>query len=180
MFLTIQLVHLTCRKDNVQSPTRKEGWDLFQRTSDNSSNTRWRRIWRYFQKKKRPQTQCNYVTLLSDIIDVEPSSYEEATKKKGKENTSSRRMMSRMQYQDLKGIPYKLAMLNSYEIRHLGKTLISPNWWNQFWSNLWCWKEDKWGYLIMTSLWNFKHRAAVISDIPQKQYQEFLHKKFVN
>ena len=41
---------------------------------------------------------------LCDIIDVENSNYEEVTKKKGKENTSSRRMMSRMQYQDLKGI----------------------------------------------------------------------------
>ena len=28
MFLTIQLMHLTCRKDRVQSPTRKEGRDL--------------------------------------------------------------------------------------------------------------------------------------------------------
>ena len=37
MFLTIQLVHLTCRKDRVQSPTRKEGRDLFRRTSDDSS-----------------------------------------------------------------------------------------------------------------------------------------------
>ena len=37
MFLTIQLVHLTCRKDHVKSPTRKEGRDLFQRTSDDSS-----------------------------------------------------------------------------------------------------------------------------------------------
>ena len=37
MFLTIQLVHFTCRKDSVQLPTRKEGWDLFQRTSDDSS-----------------------------------------------------------------------------------------------------------------------------------------------
>ena len=37
----------------------------------------------------------------SDIIDVEPSSYEEVIKKKGK--TSSRRMMSRMQYRNLKG-----------------------------------------------------------------------------
>ena len=37
MFLTIQLMHLTCRKDRIQSPTRKEGWDLFQRTSDDSS-----------------------------------------------------------------------------------------------------------------------------------------------
>ena len=37
MFWTMQLVHLTCRKDRVQSPTRKEGWDLFQWTSDDSS-----------------------------------------------------------------------------------------------------------------------------------------------
>ena len=37
MFLMIQLVHLTCRKDRVQSPTRKEGWDLFQRICDDSS-----------------------------------------------------------------------------------------------------------------------------------------------
>ena len=37
IFLTIQLMHLTCRKYRVQSPTRKEGWDLFQRTSDDSS-----------------------------------------------------------------------------------------------------------------------------------------------
>ena len=37
MFLIIQLVHLTCKKDHVQSPTRKEGWDLFRRTSDDYS-----------------------------------------------------------------------------------------------------------------------------------------------
>ena len=37
MFLTIQLMHLTCRKDHVQSLTRKEGRDLFRRTSDDSS-----------------------------------------------------------------------------------------------------------------------------------------------
>ena len=54
--------------------------------------------------KKRSQTQCSYVTLLSDIIDEEPSGYEEEAKKKGKESTSSRRMMSRMQHRDLKGI----------------------------------------------------------------------------
>ena len=35
------------------------------------------------------------MTLLSDIIDAEPSSYEEVAKKKGKESTGSRRMMSR-------------------------------------------------------------------------------------
>ena len=28
---------LTCRKDRVQSPKRKEGWDLFWRTSDDNS-----------------------------------------------------------------------------------------------------------------------------------------------
>ena len=33
----MQLVHLTCRKDRIQSPTRKEGRDLFQRKSDVSS-----------------------------------------------------------------------------------------------------------------------------------------------
>ena len=38
-----------------------------------------------FKKFKRSQTQCSYVTLLSDIIDAEPSSYEEVAKKKGKE-----------------------------------------------------------------------------------------------
>ena len=48
--------------------------------------------------KKRSQTHCNYVTLLSDIIDEEPSSYEEEGKKKGKESTNLRRMMSRMRY----------------------------------------------------------------------------------
>ena len=115
-FLTIKLVHLTCSKDRVQSPIRKEGWDLFRRTSDNSSrftpisfrmvdrsreikttlgtrnNIKWRIVWRDF---KRPHTHSSYVTLLSDIIDAEPSSYEEVAKKKGKESTSSRRMMSK-------------------------------------------------------------------------------------
>ena len=46
------------------------------------------------------------MTLLGDIIDAKPSSYEETAKKKRKENTSSRRMMSRIQYRDLKGISY--------------------------------------------------------------------------
>ena len=43
--------------------------------------------------------------MLSDIIDAEPFGYEEVAKKKGKEITSSRRIMSRMWYQDLKGSP---------------------------------------------------------------------------
>ena len=55
------------------------------------------------EKIKRPQTRSSYVTVLSDIIDAEPSNYEEVTKKKGKESTSSRRMIPRMQYRDLKG-----------------------------------------------------------------------------
>ena len=37
MFLTIQLMHLICTKDHVKQPTRKEGQDLFRRTSDDSS-----------------------------------------------------------------------------------------------------------------------------------------------
>ena len=36
MFLTMQLIYLTCTKDLEQSPTRKEGWDVSQRTSDDS------------------------------------------------------------------------------------------------------------------------------------------------
>ena len=43
------------------------------------------------------------MTLLSDIIDANPSIHEEVAKKKGKENTSSRRMMSRMWYLQVDG-----------------------------------------------------------------------------
>ena len=50
-----------------------------------------------FKEFKRSQTQCSYETLLRDIIDVEPSIYEEIAKKKGKECISSKRMMSRME-----------------------------------------------------------------------------------
>ena len=109
MFLTIQLIqlmHLTCRKDCVQSPKRKEGWDLFQRTCEWQFREIIQDEEKYddnFKERKRSHTQCSYVTLLSDIIDAEPSSYEEIAKKKGKKSTSSRRMMSRMWYQDLKG-----------------------------------------------------------------------------
>ena len=54
MFLTIPLMHLTSRKYSVQSPTRKEGWDLFQRTIDDSSrnNTRWRIILTHNKRKE--------------------------------------------------------------------------------------------------------------------------------
>ena len=55
MFLTIQLMHLNCRKDRIQSPTRKEGWDLFQRTSGDSSrnNPKWRMMTR--MRCRRPE-----------------------------------------------------------------------------------------------------------------------------
>ena len=76
-------VHLNCRKDHIQPPTRKEGWDLFRRISGNSSrnNPNWRTVWREFN---RPQTHSSYVTLLNDIIDAEHSSYEEVSNKKGR------------------------------------------------------------------------------------------------
>ena len=41
----------------------------------------------------RIQEASDTITLLSDIIDAKPSSYEEVVKKKGKESTSSRRMI---------------------------------------------------------------------------------------
>ena len=34
--LTMQLVHLNCRKGPIQPPTIKEGRDLFRRTSDDN------------------------------------------------------------------------------------------------------------------------------------------------
>ena len=58
------------------------------------------------------------MTLLSDIIDAEPSSYEEVSKKKGKESTSLRRMMFRMQHQrpEGKSIMYSIWI---YKIQHV-------------------------------------------------------------
>ena len=38
MFLTIQLIHLTCRKDHIHNHLQaKKNEDLFRRTSDDSS-----------------------------------------------------------------------------------------------------------------------------------------------
>ena len=48
------------------------------------------------KERKKPQRNSSYVTLLSEIIDAEPSSYEEVSNMKGKESSSSIRMMSRM------------------------------------------------------------------------------------
>ena len=60
----------------------QEGRDLFRRTSDDSS-------------RNNPRMKNNMMNAMT-FFDVEPSRYEEVAKKKGK--TSSRRMMSRMQY----------------------------------------------------------------------------------
>ena len=67
------------------------------------------------------------------------------------------------------GSLYKFSMLNSPEISHLGKTLISPNWWNQFFWNLRFWKEDRRGYVgtKFQTQWSctFEDTAETISDI---------------
>ena len=47
------------------------------------------------------------------------------------------------------GSPYNSAMLNSPEKGHLGKMIISPNWWNQLWWNMWCWNRDRICYLYV-------------------------------
>ena len=68
-------MHLTCRKDRIHNYLQaKKNEDLFQRTSDDSLKTKNNMM---ILSKKRSQTQCIYVTLLSDIIDEEPSKYEE-------------------------------------------------------------------------------------------------------
>ena len=47
------------------------------------------------------------------------------------------------------GSLYKFDMMNSLVISHFGEILLSPNWWNKLFSNLGCWKEERWGYLSM-------------------------------
>ena len=100
MFLTIQLMHLTHRKYRVQSPTRKQGWDLFRRTSDDSSrnNPRWRIIWRYFQRNK----EVSDIVQLCDTVErhhlCKTFQLWRSSQEERKESTSSRRMMSRMWY----------------------------------------------------------------------------------
>ena len=79
MFLTIQIIHLTCRKYCIHN-------HLQEKKDENCSEE---------QVMTVQYDEC------SDIIDAEPSSHKEVTKKKGK--TSSRRMMSRMQYRYIKG-----------------------------------------------------------------------------
>ena len=72
MFLTIQM-HLTCRKDCVHNhlQEKKDGTcSEKQVTTDKEEDDD------TFKEFKRPQTECSYVTLLSNIIDANPSSYE--------------------------------------------------------------------------------------------------------
>ena len=67
------------------------------------------------------------------------------------------------------GSPYNFAMLNNPETGHLGKMLISPNWWNQFWLYLWFWNKDRLGYLITKfQTWrrsNFRDTIETVSNI---------------
>ena len=65
-----------------------------------------------------------------------------------------------------RGSPYKFAMLNSPEISHLGKLCISPNGLNQLSYNLWNGRKIDQATIVQI----FRHRGAVISEIPQKQY----------
>ena len=66
-------MHLNCRKDRIQSPTRKEGWDLFERTSDDSSrnNPKWRIIWWEFKRPRHTLVMWHcWVTSLRQILPV--------------------------------------------------------------------------------------------------------------
>ena len=64
---------------------------------------------------------------------------------------------------------YKFAMMNNPKISHLGKLLISPTWWIQFFSNMWGWKEDISCYLSAkfqtVRSRNFGDTTESISDI---------------
>ena len=46
-----------------------------------------------------------------------------------------------------RSIPYNFFVLNSPVTGHLGKMIINPKWWNQFWWNLRLWIRDMRGYL---------------------------------
>ena len=62
------------------------------------------------------------------------------------------------------GILYKFTMMNNTETCHLGKKIISPNLWNQFWWNLWFWIRDMRGYLSA----KFQtHRSSNFGDITE-------------
>ena len=48
-----------------------------------------------------------------------------------------------------RGSPYNISILNRPITSHLGKMIISPNWWNKFWWNMWCSNRDRKRYLSM-------------------------------
>ena len=78
MFLTIQM-HLTCRKDHIHSRLQAKKDETCSKEQVTTIQEIIQDKEEYddtFKEFKRPQTQCSYVTLLSDIIDADPSSYE--------------------------------------------------------------------------------------------------------
>ena len=72
MFLTIQLMHLTCRKYILQEK-KDETCSEEQVTTVQEIIQDEEYYDDTFKERKRYQTQCSYVTLLSDIIDAESS-----------------------------------------------------------------------------------------------------------
>ena len=72
MFLTKQLMHLTCRKYRVNNNLQEKKDETCSEEQVRTDKEEYDDTIKEF---KRPQTQCSYVTLLSDIIDAEPSSY---------------------------------------------------------------------------------------------------------
>ena len=67
------------------------------------------------------------------------------------------------------GSPYNSVVLNNPVTSDLGKMIISPNWWNQFWWNLWFCIRDIWCYLhenfqTHRSI-NFKYTVETVTDI---------------
>ena len=59
---------MTCKKDHLQSPTRKEGWDLLRRTSDGSSVRRYNPINIHEDESEAPRVR--------DIVEEERASKE--------------------------------------------------------------------------------------------------------
>ena len=59
--ILIKQLDLSCKKDCVQSPTRKEGCDLFQKTSDDNKLESKTRQWKkQFQKTMKIMTWNNH------------------------------------------------------------------------------------------------------------------------
>ena len=74
------------------------------------------------------------------------------------------------------GSSYNFDTLNSFETCHLGKTLISPNRWNQFWWNLWCWIRDIRGYLSekfqTLNFSNFRYIIETVAGISAEEIRK--------